>query len=153
MVRNSAATLSVEGWLYKTSVINSTVRIRHVVIPQRSSYQTENRVISLPRRLPCTKRLYRKSGSRVTDEHKSSSSMDRSLLSLGLLLSGRNLRRASLLPLRHRLIGRLLPSNNFCGLRDPVERGQEVGEVDVGKNQRCKPEQMLMGKESQQTEH
>ncbi len=37
-------------------VISETVRITQNVIPQRSSYQTENRVISWPIRLPWAKR-------------------------------------------------------------------------------------------------
>ena len=33
-------------------VISDTVSIRQPVMPQRSSYQTEKNVISLPKRLP-----------------------------------------------------------------------------------------------------
>src|SRR4029077_21097670 len=155
MVRNRALTFFEDGWLYRTRVMSSTVRIRQVVMPQRSSYHTENIVISWPRRLPCAKRRYKKSGSRVSEEQSMSSSMDRPLLVLGELFGRNNFWRA--------VLGRfgfargcflaLLPRHGFGRSRYAGDRGDEVGEVDIGQKQSCEPENMFIGKKRQQAEH
>src|SRR3954454_21978560 len=55
--------------------MSEIVSIRQETMPHLSSNQTEKKVISLPRRFPCTKRRYRKSGNIVSIEQSSSSSM------------------------------------------------------------------------------
>src|ERR1700751_2716590 len=130
------------------------VSIRQVVMPQRSSYQTENRVIWWPSRLPCTKRRYKKSGSRGSEEQSMSSSMDRSLLVLGELFGWNNFWRTVLggFGVRRGFI-RLLPGDGFRRSRYACDRGDEVGQVDIGQEQSCEPEHMLVGQKRKQAKH
>src|SRR5215472_5438256 len=131
------------------------VSIRQVVMPQRSSYQTENSVISWPRRLPCTKRRYKKSGSRVSEEQSMSSSMDCSLLILRELFGRNNFWRTVFVSFDARLgcfVG-FLPCNGFRRSRDAGDRRDEVGQVDIGQQQSREPENVLVGQQRQQAQH
>src|ERR1700716_1114055 len=147
MVRKSEVTLVEDGWLYSTTVMSKTVRIKQVVMPQRSSYHTENSVISRPIRLPCTKRRNRKSGTSVSMEQSMSSSMNSSLLRL-IGESGRG--RTGLVL---RFFARLLPGYGFYRSCYAPHWAQEVGDVDKGKKQRREPKGMLVRKEGKQAKH